>query len=85
MKKNIRQDLQDHLDKRASDLRVSRCRRKNPINPVNPVKKKKLKIESIQHSVSSWGKDITIKILIKNHESNLLSGLFAAGHSKGLC
>jgi hypothetical protein len=29
---------------------------KNPINPVNPVKKKKLKIESIQHPESLWGK-----------------------------
>jgi len=50
IQKYIRQDLQDHQDRRA--LGYLAAGEKNPINPVNPVKKKKLKIESIQHSVS---------------------------------
>jgi len=54
--KNIRQDLQDYLDRRAFGLRARRRRRKNPINPVNPVSKKKSNIESIQHSVPFRGK-----------------------------
>ena len=49
--KNIRQDLQDYLDRRTFGLRACRRRRKNPINPVNPVSKKQLNIESIQNSV----------------------------------
>ena len=32
------------------------------IHPVNPVKNKKLKIESIQHSVPMWGKNIRANI-----------------------
>jgi hypothetical protein len=39
-KKNIRQDLQDYLDRRAFGLKASRRKGKNPINPVNPVQKK---------------------------------------------
>ena len=49
--KNIRQDLQDYSDRRAFGLKATRRGEKDPNNPVDPVPKKKLKIESIQHSV----------------------------------
>jgi hypothetical protein len=40
---------------------------KNPINPVNPVSKKKLNIESIQHSVPFRGKILRL-ICYRNYE-----------------
>ena len=40
---------------------------KNPISPINPVKKKKLKIESIQHPESLWGKILRL-ICYRNYE-----------------
>ncbi len=56
-KQHIRQDLQDHLDRRAFGLgEYLAAGEKSPINPVNPVKNKKLKIESIQHPGSLWRK-----------------------------
>ena len=66
-KENIRQDLQDYIDKRAFGPTVTRRRRRKSHSSCKSCLKKELKIESIQHSLPLW--EIMLRrICYRNYE-----------------